>query len=518
MPARTHTSHPLAGGVAPALIALLAALLLCLPAAAHAQTRTFPPVKVARGVATFAPTGIDARAVSSAQLVSTKGRSRVKPRAVRRGIRAGLLRLRVRGMRKLRLRVRVSKRMGTRPSVRPTQPAPAADPSSAPSTEPEPTPVPEPAPETAPETSPAPAPAPAPAPEPEPAPAPQPEPTPSSQPAPALPVPSDAHYVSSSTGNDAWPGTKAQPWRTLAKAADSARAGDFVVLLPGTYGALGTTTNISRSGTPSEPIVFTSEPGSARAVVRGYVRITGSHLHIDSLLFDGPTGPVLSKTSSNPGGEEVQVSIMNNSNVELSHSEVRENAWHAGVYVYNATDIRIRSNYIHDNGDPVTGPNLDHGIYWCSGSGTIANNLVEDNVAYGLHLYPDAANVVASHNTIVGQGRGGIIVANDSAGNQLINNLVADNKMYGIRAYELSGPDNVGRNNLVWNNGTNLSGSGIALSGTIQQDPLFVNSTLKTSASSPIVDRGAFTGEREDYAGVARPSGGAPDIGAYEIR
>jgi parallel beta-helix repeat protein len=325
-----------------------------------------------------------------------------------------------------------------------------------------------------------PKPAPAPKPKPTPSPKPTPMPTPTPQP-PSTPhtppaggnvaIPANARYVSSATGNDSNPGTATSPWRSLAKAASSAVPGDVVVLMPGTYGAPGTTTSIAKSGTASAPITFTSLPGSERAVVKGYVRIGGSHILIDSLVFDGPTGPVLARTSANPGGEEVQVSIMNGSDVELAHNEIRDNAWHAGVFVYAGSEISIDSNYIHNNGDAATGPNLDHGVYWCAGSGTVSNNLIEDNVAYGVHLYPEADEVVVDSNTIVGNGRGGIIVANTSSQNQLINNVVTDNAMYGIRAYDLSGSGNVARNNLLWNNGENISGSGIAYSGTLLQAP-----------------------------------------------
>jgi parallel beta-helix repeat protein len=286
-----------------------------------------------------------------------------------------------------------------------------------------------------------------------------------------IPIPANALYVSSATGSDSNPGTSASPWRSIAKAASSAGPGDVVVLMPGTYGAPGTTTYISTSGTASAPITFTSLPGSERAVIKGYVRIGGSHILVNSLDFDGPTGPVLARTSENPGGEEVQVSIMYGSDVELAHSEIRDNAWHAGVFVYAGSEIRIDSNYIHNNGDAATGANLDHGVYWCSGSGSVTNNLVEDNVAYGVHLYPEANEVIVAGNTIAGNGRGGIIVANTSSQNQLLNNVVTDNAMYGIRGYDLSGKGNVARDNLLWDNGENISGSGIAYSGTLVQPP-----------------------------------------------
>jgi parallel beta-helix repeat protein len=248
---------------------------------------------------------------------------------------------------------------------------------------------------------------------------------------------------------------------------------------------MGATTSFSHSGTSSAPITFTSEPGKERAVIRGYVRVTASHLRLSSFVFDGPTGTIVEKSSSNPNGEEVQVSIMGSTDVELAHSEVRDNAWHAGVFVSKASNVRVVSNYVHNNGDASTGANLDHGIYWCSGSGTVANNTVAGNVAYGIQLYPTAANVVVNHNTVTGNGRGGIIVSREAAGNELRNNLVADNAEYGIRSYELTGSGNVAANNLLWNNPQNTYGSGISFSGTVVADPTQLStSTLSAYGAS----------------------------------
>jgi len=291
-------------------------------------------------------------------------------------------------------------------------------------------------------------------------------------------IPADALYVSASSGNDANPGTQSAPWRTLAKAVATASAGDTVVLEPGTYGGVGQTTNFSRSGTTSAPIVFTSVPGAPKATIHGYVRITGSNLHLDSFLFEGPTGAIVAKTSENPGGQEVQVSIMYGSGVELTNSEVKDNAWHAGVFISQATGIHLSGDYIHDNGDASTGANLDHGVYWCSGSGSITDSRIEDNVAYGVQLYPSATNVTVSHDTISGNGRGGVIVSHEASDNTISNNLITGNKEYGIRAYSLTGSGNVAKENLIWDSGQATYGSGITFTGTVTVNPTTLTSGL----------------------------------------
>jgi parallel beta-helix repeat protein len=456
--------------IAALLLFVLLGTLLLAGGRASAATQTFPAKSVERSTVVFEPRGISPHAVEAAELLVDHRSYPVRATKVRRGIRTEVLRLHVPRSRTtsrhlaISLRVRVSENSGigaTSPASAPT-PAPAPAPTSPSKNPGKPThettpPVQEsPAPESPPvQVSPA-------------------EPVGQPQPAPAastVTIPSDARYVSASGGSDSNSGSATAPWQTLAKAVSSVGPGDVVVLEPGTYGGLGVTTNVTRSGSAGDPIVFTSEPGASRAIIRGYVRVIASHVRLDSLVFDGPTGGIVAKSSSNPGGEEVQVSIMYGTDVTMSNSEVRDNDWHAGVFVSEASDVRLLSNYVHDNGDAAAGANLDHGIYWCSGSGTIEGNVVEDNVAYGIQLYPTAAGVTVSHNTIVGNRSGGIVVGNEAAGNQILDNVVADNSHYGIRGYNLTGSGNVARGNLVWKNGEDTAGTGISFSGTIVADP-----------------------------------------------
>jgi hypothetical protein len=266
-----------------------------------------------------------------------------------------------------------------------------------------------------------------------------------------VPLTGTVHYVSPS-GSDAGDGSAGAPWRTLAHAAAHAGPGATVVLDPGDYGASGEITRLSRSGQSGSPITFTGRPGSERPRVLGQLRIEGAHVHVRGVLLDGPTGPVARRGGDNPGGEDVKLWIRGDAAV-LADSEVRGARWHAGVFVSDGSGVRIERNFIHHNGqfgNPEQS-NLDHGIYWSSGSGAIVDNRIERNYAYGVHLYPEANHVLVTQNEISGHGRGGVIVAERAAHNEIVANEITGNRE-GIKTWALSGEGNVARGNRVWGN------------------------------------------------------------------
>lgn len=67
-----------------------------------------------------------------------------------------------------------------------------------------------------------------------------------------------ADYYVSPQGDDAGPGTKAKPFKTLSKAVKKARAGDTVILRKGTYRE---TLRFQNSGTKENPLVFRAAEG-----------------------------------------------------------------------------------------------------------------------------------------------------------------------------------------------------------------------------------------------------------------
>lgn len=299
---------------------------------------------------------------------------------------------------------------------------------------------------------------------------------------------------------------------------NSLNAGDTGCLRAGVHGSRGSSTYFSRNGTVDNPIVLKSYPGDSKPTILGHFAITGGNLTISGFVFDGPTGP-----SSPSTPENVLVAIYDKSNVIFSDNEVKNGQWHAGIYIWEATNVKILRNYIHDNGqfnNPAMA-NLDHGIYWDKGSGIIANNVIEHNYSYGIQLYTAPNNVKVLNNTITGHtGRGGIIIAEEATNSVIANNIISNNK-YGINVYALTGLNNIVDTNIFWNNtGGNILGSGLSVSNSILSNPLFAGAKdYNLTSGSPAIDTANSNHVvSPDYRSVARPQNSGGDIGAYEFQ
>ena len=319
-------------------------------------------------------------------------------------------------------------------------------------------------------------------------------------------------------GDDTAAGTCAAPWRTLEHALDEARPGMAIILRPGTYGRRGTRILIRGGGDRGNPIVVAGHQGRDETTVLGAVKVEGEYVTLNGLRFRGPTGPVVEREGDNPTGESVVVDVEGDG-VEISDSEVTGGLWHAGIFVADGKDVRLLRNHIHRNGafDRPEQANLDHGIYFGSGSGLVASNLVEGNLAYGIHLYPRASDVTVAYNTVVRNGRAGIIIADESADNLVVGNVVAENKDLSIRSSDLTAGGNRAVANLVWRNAGGATGTaaeGIEFEGTIEKDPRFEDG-WRLGDDSPAEERGPRVEGAELDFDRRRREGDKWDLGAF---
>jgi hypothetical protein len=131
---------------------------------------------------------------------------------------------------------------------------------------------------------------------------------------------------------------------------------------------------------------------------------------------------------------------------------------------------------------------------------------------YGIHAYHNPAYWTVANNTVVGNGRGILV------GPQFVvtNNISYGNKGsgYAIASGSVSGAPTFAAN-LSYGNGSSGARTGVTVA-----DPMFANAPsddYRLRTGSPGINRGVATGAPlVDFAGFARPLGGAFDIGAYE--
>jgi hypothetical protein len=358
---------------------------------------------------------------------------------------------------------------------------------------------------------------------------------------PALPPSLGEVFFVATTGDDGNPGTIRAPWRSIQKAMDVLGPGQVAYVRLGTYetgfpfGTPEDTYTWATRCSSTAPCSIVAFPGE-RPVLHGQILLEGEGLRLSGFVIEGPlSGDVASCSSRRANQIDIKASY-----VEISHNEIRNNDYHAGINVSTGGQVQILGNWIHHNGrfglvtDPCTGNEVyetDHGIYWEAagegGGNLVANNLIHDNRAKGMQfsgLLTDP--VVATQNTVVRNGNAGILVNGSESGMVMVNNVVAFNGTAAPRSQIRiqQGDGHLIRRNLTFALDTLLSGientTASVAEDNLEADPEFVNpgaADFAVSPGSPAVDAAdADYALGDDLEGVSRPQGGSADLGAYE--
>lgn len=188
---------------------------------------------------------------------------------------------------------------------------------------------------------------------------------------------SATHFVSTS-GNDTYPGTQAQPWKTLKKASLSSVPGDVIMILPGTYFEKLAPQN---SGTSGNYITFMADPGtvtldgsgvSLGSSGDGMVQILGkSYIKVSGLII---------KNSSQSGVNlQADASSIKPNYVEITRMSI-SNTNQVGIKVSNSTNINLNNNSINY-------------VKYSSGIGVWTSDhvVVDHNMIVNAHVMSEAA-------------------------------------------------------------------------------------------------------------------------------
>ncbi len=198
-------------------------------------------------------------------------------------------------------------------------------------------------------------------------------------------------YYAAPTGSSSGTGTFDQPWdlaTALAGGNGAIQQGDTVWLRGGTY--RGAFTSVL-TGTPAAPVIVRGFPGE-RATVDGYLRIEGQ-----DVTFWG-----FEVMQSDPATNSYQAAI------EPFASGLR--LVNLVIHDASAQGINFRTDHgysevygciIYNNG---TAEDLDHGIYAPNDAGEkrITDNIVFNNLAFGIHVYGTSNHPVLTNVTVEG--------------------------------------------------------------------------------------------------------------------
>jgi hypothetical protein len=338
-------------------------------------------------------------------------------------------------------------------------------------------------------------------------------------------------YHVATTGNDANPGTAAQPFRTIQKAADIVNAGDGVLVENGVYTGGATVVYINRSGTEANRIVFRAAnrwgaiiDGNSNASTTG-IAIPGGFVWVEGFEVRnaGRYG-----IDTDVGHDQV---VIGNNVHDIGRACTSGTGGIVGIDAY-ASGLVIAGNWIHDVGrfspgeNGCTQPNNnwqnhDHGIYNGIGTNVFIVNNVFYNLTHGwaIQRYDGGGEVVhglfITNNTFIGANPNRdaqIIIATETTNLVIANNIFYQPATAGVW-FDGAGSGATLTGNVATGD-LQIGGSGLVLSGNLTNtDPLFVDAVgfdFHLQSGSPARNAGvARWCPPTDYDGVARTACGA---------
>jgi parallel beta-helix repeat protein len=261
-------------------------------------------------------------------------------------------------------------------------------------------------------------------------------------------------------GNDGGAGSKAKPWKTIARAGRTVRPGDVVYVQPGHYeGAI-----LKTAGTKKAPITYISvERHKAIIDLGGFQPSKGTNGHrveVDGSysIFDGfacSTGWDPTKTDDrievSKGAPAAGIATYHTTGVIFRNNDCFDNdRW--GIFTKRVKDMVIENNIVRNS-------RREHGIYHADGStnSILRNNTSFGNGACGIQLNEGGQDPYV--NVVI---EGNLLYDNNHAGGQSMNldgvtdttirnNIFIVSRRNGIALYQGDGSE-APRDNVIVNN------------------------------------------------------------------
>ncbi len=252
-------------------------------------------------------------------------------------------------------------------------------------------------------------------------------------------------YYVSPAGSDSSPGTEAQPWATVQKAANTLNAGDTVLIRNGTYPEL---VNITRSGAEGQPITFANYPGEEPV--------------IDANGLSGASGIFVLQNCSHV--EILGLRIFNATALHMS-----------GIWTWNVNGLRIEDCYIYNTASSGIKVNYSYNVVITGSEIEKACDMGgEEDISIKLH----SDGVVVSYNHIHHGMHEGIDVKEGAKNVQVIGNYIHRIERQGLYADSWNVPtyNIVYRDNIIHDCGFGLGAC--AEMGGLLSNVWFVNNLI----------------------------------------
>jgi len=328
-------------------------------------------------------------------------------------------------------------------------------------------------------------------------------------------------YYVSPDGDDNNPGTEAQPWRTIQKAAEALVAGDTVYIKEGTYHERVIPQN---SGTPGNYIVYAAYPGHTVTIDgagitlpqwwgglfdisnKSYIKVSGlriinagPHLNNVGILVDSSSHIIIegnytyNTTSSGIGVWGSDNVIIDNNEVELACNDGEQES----ITVAGTDTFEVRNNHVHHGGP---GTNGGEGIDVKDGSsnGKVFNNHVHHMNRVG--IYVDAwdkhtYNIEVFGNVVHDNADDGFALASEMGGLlenvAIYNNIAYNNRWCGLTLSECCSANRPVHNvkiinNTFYDNGWSSWGGGIVVANPDVENVVIRNNIASQNLSFQI--------------------------------
>ena len=340
-------------------------------------------------------------------------------------------------------------------------------------------------------------------------------------------------WVDAAAGSDGNAGDSLHPFQTVQHAADQVNPGDMVMVRNGVYTGDGNAVlAISRGGTAGNLVVFRSV-NKWGAVLDGQnnfsadvVEIGTDHVRVEGFEMKGSNHYGVDPST---GTNDIQ--IAGNNVHDVGRYCESSGIGLSGIDAYS-NNLIIEGNWVHDIGRFAAGENgcqpgndywmnHDHGVYNGQGTNIIIRNNVFYNITrgWGIQRYGstvDQLYIVNNTFAFPNPNRDGQIILAATT-----TNLFIENNIFYLPGQNVGISGTQSGAIIDHNLSTGTVGGGGTGTNIENTDPMFVNPTgldFHLQPGSPAINAGlALQIVLFDYDGIARPVGGAWDIGAFEF-